>query len=75
MYQTTFILKRRTSPGLSKKNRQPKPLKAKHYVYDLVENTNVIREPDLKLILNSYVEGNGVQSCKVLLESVFSISI
>lgn len=52
------MLKRRFPPALDKKNRAPKPLKTKNFVYDLEENTNVVREPDLKLILTSFVEGN-----------------
>lgn len=35
----------------------PKPLRAKNYIYDLVEDTNTKREPDLRLILTSYVDG------------------
>ncbi len=55
--QTTFVLKRRYPPGLDKKNRTPKPLKTKHFIYELEENTNLKAEPDLKLILTSFVEG------------------
>lgn len=43
---------------LDKKCGPPKPLRTKNYIYDLVEDTNTIREPDLKLILTSYVDGS-----------------
>lgn len=36
---------------------RPKPLKAKNFIYDLEENTNTKAEPDMKLILTSFVEG------------------
>lgn len=42
---------------LDKQNRRPKPLKTKNFIYDLEENTNTKAEPDLKLILTSFVEG------------------
>ena len=57
LFQTTYILKRRFPPVLDKKNRPPKLLKTKNFVYDLEENTNLKAEPDLKLILTSFVEG------------------
>jgi large subunit ribosomal protein L9 len=55
--QTTFVLKRRYPPLLDKQNRPPKPLVTKNFVYDEVENANLKKEPDLKLILTSFVEG------------------
>lgn len=60
--RTTYILKRRFPPGLDKKNRPPKPLKTKHFVYDEVDNTNLKAEPNLKLILTSFVEGIGLKN-------------
>jgi len=32
-------------------------LKTKNFIYDEIENTNLKKEPDLKLILTSFVEG------------------
>ncbi|XP_015511346.1 large ribosomal subunit protein bL9m [Neodiprion pinetum] len=57
--RNTFILKRRTPPGLAKKNGPSKVLRGRHFVYELVEDTNVRKKPDLQLILTSYVEGLG----------------
>ncbi|XP_046734404.1 39S ribosomal protein L9, mitochondrial [Diprion similis] len=57
--RNTFILKRRTPPGLAKKNGPAKVLRGRHFVYDLIEDTNTRKKPDLQLILTSYVEGLG----------------
>ncbi|KAL0120608.1 hypothetical protein PUN28_008352 [Cardiocondyla obscurior] len=53
--RTTFILKRRYPVPLHKKNGGPKPLKHKHYIYDLIEDTNVKKKEPLDLILTQYV--------------------
>ncbi|XP_017785274.1 PREDICTED: 39S ribosomal protein L9, mitochondrial [Nicrophorus vespilloides] len=63
--RTTYILKRRNSPFLNKNGSLPKRLKAKHYIYDLVEDTNVNREPDMNVILTTYVAGLGDVGDKV----------
>lgn len=34
-------------------------MRGRHYVYDLVKDTNVEKQPDIKLILTSYVAGYG----------------
>ncbi|XP_046650898.1 39S ribosomal protein L9, mitochondrial-like [Daphnia pulicaria] len=60
--RTTFVLKRRYPPLLDKQNRPPKPLVTKNFVYDEVENANLKKEPDLKLILTSFVEGVGLKN-------------
>lgn len=57
--QNTFILKRRHPTNLHKKNQRPKLLKSKHYIYDLVEDTNTRRKEPLDLILTQYVAGLG----------------
>lgn len=36
----------------------PRKLRARHFIYDLVEDTNIKRQDDLKLVLLDYVEGN-----------------
>ncbi|CAG9789314.1 unnamed protein product [Diatraea saccharalis] len=61
MQQTrnTFILKRRFPPTLHKKGGKPPKMKARHFIYDLVEETNVQRKPDMKIILNQFVDGVG----------------
>ncbi|XP_011860122.1 PREDICTED: 39S ribosomal protein L9, mitochondrial [Vollenhovia emeryi] len=57
--RNTFILRRRISPFLHGKNCRPKKLRARHFIYDLVENTNVKRKEPLDLILTQYVTGLG----------------
>lgn len=57
--QNTFILKRRYPPSLHKKNDKQRFLKPKHFIYDLVEDTNVRRKEFLDLILTQYVAGLG----------------
>ncbi|XP_063367577.1 large ribosomal subunit protein bL9m [Cydia amplana] len=57
--RTTFVLKRRWPPPLYKKNGKPTKLRGRHFVYDLVEDKNVVKQHDMKVILNQYVEGIG----------------
>ncbi|XP_053946954.1 39S ribosomal protein L9, mitochondrial [Anastrepha obliqua] len=57
--RTTFVLKRKYDPLLHKTNAKPKKLRAKHFIYELVEDTNVKRRPNLELVLKTYVEGVG----------------
>ncbi|XP_036146146.1 39S ribosomal protein L9, mitochondrial [Monomorium pharaonis] len=57
--RNTFILKRRYPVQLHKKNSKPHRLKARHYIYDLVEDTNTRRKKPLDLILTQYVAGLG----------------
>jgi len=45
---------------LDKKHGRPHPLKAKDYIYDLVEHKDSKKEAPLQLILTSYVEGVGL---------------
>lgn len=55
--QNTFILKRKWPPPLHKKGGKPSKLRARHFVYDLVEDTNVTKQPDVKVILSQFVDG------------------
>ncbi|KAF9806150.1 hypothetical protein SFRURICE_016349 [Spodoptera frugiperda] len=57
--RNTFILKRKTPVPLHKKGGKPIKLKGRHFVYDLVEDTNVKRKPDVKVILNQFIDGVG----------------
>ncbi|XP_034834318.1 large ribosomal subunit protein bL9m [Maniola hyperantus] len=57
--RNTFILKRKWPPPLHKKNGKPSKLRARHFVYDLVEDTNVTKQPDVKVILSQFVDGVG----------------
>lgn len=52
-------MKRRWEPNLNKKGGLPKPLRARHFVYDFVEDGNVIKKPDISIILTDYVDGVG----------------
>lgn len=55
--QNTFILKRKWPPPLHKKGGKPSKLRGRHFVYDLVEDTNVAKKPDIKVILNQFIDG------------------
>ncbi|KAL6255781.1 hypothetical protein P5V15_013024 [Pogonomyrmex californicus] len=57
--RNTFILKRRNPVPLYKKNSKPHRLRSRHFIYDLVEDTNVKRKKPLDLILTEYVSGLG----------------
>ncbi|XP_018399250.1 PREDICTED: 39S ribosomal protein L9, mitochondrial [Cyphomyrmex costatus] len=57
--RNTFILKRRHPVPLYKKNSKPQRLKTRHFIYDLVEDTNWRRKEFLDLILTQYVAGIG----------------
>lgn len=57
--RNTFVLKRRYPVPLHKKNSKPHPFKSRHFVYDLVEDTNTRRKKPLDLILTQYVAGLG----------------
>jgi len=63
--RTTYVLKRRFAPLLHKKGSAPKPLKGKHYVYDLIKDTSVERQPDVDVILTTNIEGLGNTGEKV----------
>lgn len=53
------MLKRRWEPILTKKGHPERRLKAKNFVYDLIEDGNTIPKPDIKVILTDYVDGMG----------------
>lgn len=57
--RNTFVLKRKYPITFSKIGGHRKLLKGRHYVYDLVENTECRKQQDIKLILTQYVEGLG----------------
>lgn len=44
---------------LSKKNQAPRKLRGRHFVYQLVEDTNIRKKPNIDVVLTSYVEGIG----------------
>ncbi|EFA07188.1 large ribosomal subunit protein bL9m [Tribolium castaneum] len=63
--RTTFVVKRRIKPFLAKQGEPPKKLKTRHYLYDLVKNTNVEKKSDIEVILTSFVEDLGNMGDKV----------
>lgn len=52
-------MKRRWEPRLSKKGYPQRPFRPRNFVYDLVDDTNTIRKPDLNVIMTDYVKGVG----------------
>lgn len=44
---------------LSKRNEATRKLRGRHFVYDLVEDTNVRKKDNIDVVLTSYVEGIG----------------
>ncbi|KFM77459.1 39S ribosomal protein L9, mitochondrial, partial [Stegodyphus mimosarum] len=58
--RNTFIVKRKYPPPLSKLNaKRPRILKARHFVYETVEDTDLTEPPDLKVVLTTFVDGIG----------------
>lgn len=60
-FQTTFILKRKWQEPLRKKGYGRRDLRAKNFVYDLVEDTLVKKQKNLSVTLTQYVESVGGQ--------------
>ncbi|KAM3956556.1 LOW QUALITY PROTEIN: mitochondrial ribosomal protein L9 [Aphomia sociella] len=56
--RNTFIL-RRTLPFPLHKNGKPRKMRARHFIYDLVEDTNVCKKPEINVILKQFVDGVG----------------
>ncbi|XP_055906064.1 39S ribosomal protein L9, mitochondrial [Eupeodes corollae] len=69
--RTTFILKRKYEPLLHKKNHQPRKLRAKHFIYDLVEDTTIKKQPNLEVVLKTFVEGVGDKGDVVSMRPTF----
>ncbi|GAB0092318.1 39S ribosomal protein L9, mitochondrial [Sergentomyia squamirostris] len=57
--RNTFVLKRRWPPGNHKKNEPPKKFRPKHFVYDLIEDTETKKRSDIEVVLTTFVEGVG----------------
>ncbi|KAL4715067.1 hypothetical protein ACJJTC_014414 [Scirpophaga incertulas] len=57
--RNTFVLKRRYPPPLHKKNGKLPKMKARHFIYDLVQDTNVVKQPHISVILKTFVQGVG----------------
>ena len=63
--RNTFILKRRYPVRLHRKNQKPPPMKAKFFVYDLVENTITKKQKPVDLVLLDTVKHVGTKGQKV----------
>uniref|UniRef100_A0A146LK09 Large ribosomal subunit protein bL9m n=1 Tax=Lygus hesperus TaxID=30085 RepID=A0A146LK09_LYGHE len=59
--RTTFILKRKYPVKLLKYGETEFRLKGKDYVYDLVQDTEVVKKPSVKIVLKQYIEGVGLK--------------
>ncbi|XP_015185013.1 PREDICTED: 39S ribosomal protein L9, mitochondrial [Polistes dominula] len=59
--RNTFILKRRNKPLLSKKGGKRKPLKSRHFIYDLVKHVDTSKHEPIQLILTSDIKKIGVK--------------
>lgn len=59
IFQNTFVLKRRWDPLLSKRGHNQRRLRMRNFVYDFVEDGNVLRKPNINVILTDYVAGIG----------------
>ncbi|GLV42250.1 mitochondrial ribosomal protein L9 [Carabus blaptoides fortunei] len=57
--RTTFVVERKWPPSLTKSNGKPKPLRGRHYVYELVKDTTVEKQSNIDVVLVSYVDGIG----------------
>ncbi|EDV94549.1 39S ribosomal protein L9, mitochondrial [Drosophila grimshawi] len=57
--RTTFVLKRKYEPLLHKTNEKPRRMRAKHFIYELVEDTLVKKRPNMEVVLKTFVEGVG----------------
>lgn len=44
---------------MHRKDEEPKRLRRKNYIYELVKNTDTVKQPDIDVILQSYIEGVG----------------
>lgn len=54
-----MILKRRFPVYLHKKNQLPRVLRAKDFIYELVENTELKKHDDFEVVLTAFVDGVG----------------
>ncbi|KAF7280234.1 hypothetical protein GWI33_006277 [Rhynchophorus ferrugineus] len=70
--RTTYILKRKFPPQLHKKGSPPKKLRSRHYIYDLVEDTNTKKQEDIDVILTTFVEGLGNSGEKIKVKPQFA---
>lgn len=57
---------------MHKQNQKPHKLRAKHYIYDLVEDTTVRKRPNLDVVLTAFVDGIGDKGDVVSLKQHFA---
>lgn len=65
-------MKRQTPPYLHKKNQKPRKLRSRDFNYDLVEDTDRKKYPDLEVILTQFVEGIGQKGEIVKVKPTFA---
>nr|CAD7407565.1 unnamed protein product [Timema cristinae] len=70
--RTTFILRRKTTPSLHKKGKPQQKLRARHFIYELVEDTNTRKHNKMEIILTDYVSGLGARGDKVSVKPNFA---
>ncbi|XP_063988261.1 large ribosomal subunit protein bL9m [Diachasmimorpha longicaudata] len=63
--RNTFVLKRRNPPPLYRKGSKPPNMRSRHFIYDLIEDTDIRKRPLLNLILTQYVAGLGSAGTKI----------
>lgn len=54
-----MIFKRKHQPMLAKKGKEPKKLRQRNFIYELVEDTMIKKKEDMEVILTAFVEGLG----------------
>lgn len=54
-------MKRKYEPPLHKTNQRPKTLRGRHHIYELIEDTNTVKQPNIEVVLKTFVEGVGTR--------------
>lgn len=65
-------MKRRYEPHLHKTNAPPKKYRAKHFIYDLVEDTLSKKSENIEVVLTQFVEGVGDKGDIVSMKAHFA---
>ncbi|CAK9822334.1 39S ribosomal protein L9, mitochondrial [Anthophora retusa] len=68
--RNTFILKRKYPPRLHKKYEKTVRLKHKHFIYELVENTNIKKQKMIDVILLETMKDWGVKGQMIQVPSI-----
>ncbi|XP_028159601.1 large ribosomal subunit protein bL9m [Ostrinia nubilalis] len=70
--RNTFILKRRFPPPPHKQGGKVPKMRARHFIYDLVQDTNTLKKPDMTVILKDFVDGVGKAGDLITLRSAIA---